>query len=653
MSDDPVSNHDLAIVTDGTKHKFVTDDDHLYNPKDSSIEVFENYIYSEGNLQKGKTERTTIAGHAICTTQTRVGPDSDPDQTPTGYVLGERTKKPHRGYAKGDTGSKDVRVEDHPVMRSTDPTYQNARDGLANGHGIVDGSEVSDAASTELSWSRQRCSILRFHGLNGARRLGPQDKTSTTDDYIEILTSETMYFDVHRVDTSKDPVAPADTCLLVPRHTIWNAFRSGYGGPASLVGQGDKFELTKDFTRLPLCQSDKTTLGAGYTKKGEVKSTDFSSKNNSTTGLAVSAGAIEVQSAIGTVSVDWAGFMNVWRFRKPENGTKIVVTATTCANTRTATVRLFPQRAARFEIEIPAIANGVQEAIQDSHSPFDELRQYLMDFHGLVEMISGWIGVDASFDFVMFDGFYGVLEAQYLPCTREVVVGQKWKGVNHCGLRMYFEVGCTTILGMTFEIRVPLASFVVKAVPGFGPGLSFAIKKLEKAIEIEFGVKLTVGCAFGLAATIEHDQHGVFPKSGNKLAARLELTIGLGLYFKVVGLTGDVGIVCKPSGEVGLAPCAHHAFCHLTWGGKVATFFTSSLQYKGKFSQVATAALVGVDTVRNVGSKVLSLIRGSEGGPSKAFLNVSDSNARGERTVSLNFNKPLKEWTLPEKEVEL
>lgn len=141
---DTASNQGKAIATKGTAHisRTAGPTDVCLNPPVPATAPFANFVPTT-RLGAGQTIRTKIDNQPIWTTKGVVGPLSDPTHPP--FVVGNVSGKPYQMEAKPITGSTNVFAEGGGLIRTNDPTFQNAM----NTTGFVDGSAVAGNATNE------------------------------------------------------------------------------------------------------------------------------------------------------------------------------------------------------------------------------------------------------------------------------------------------------------------------------------------------------------------------------------------------------------------------------------------------------------------------------------------------------------------------
>ncbi|NUQ78230.1 MAG: hypothetical protein HUU21_32275 [Polyangiaceae bacterium] len=191
-----VDNKDKAIATKATEHVAVAPGDTYEHLKTAARETVVNEAPSSG-LGKGATTRTFIRDAPIWTL---AGWLDQPQKYPSGPGPSWRELACHgvisicyRGPARATHGSEDVWIEDNPVVRTGDPTAQNADSpNLVNCHGQVDGSRLGDEATVDDAFLAKLCRVKNAiaycdHGRQLGFPEGHQTKEGELPYYLEIL----------------------------------------------------------------------------------------------------------------------------------------------------------------------------------------------------------------------------------------------------------------------------------------------------------------------------------------------------------------------------------------------------------------------------------------------------------------------------------
>jgi hypothetical protein len=534
MGSETASNQNLAIVTDGTKHVAQNSGatDVCLDPATGATSPFKNNIPST-DLAAKKTTRTKIKGHAIMVAPTIIGPPSKGDEAP--FVLGAASGQPFNNWVKASGWSRDVKAEGYWIIRTDDPTIQNAQ----NSTGTMDGSQLDGNETTAADYIKLKCSMRSLLGTSGKKKLWKRSATATELNYIEILTKETIDFVSERFDatdaTGNPPIDPA--CTLEPKHTIWKVKRTG-GGVADKEEEknGKNYTLGTALTEI----GGSWTVGATATN-GSLKVTGeasgFSgnaSAGSSSTTLAegqTAQGYRKVtESASTSASVDVGAIRAYLRFRS--SPCTIRVDALACSGSKTAWVRLFPADPIKASFSMGVETNDSTKVGQNARNEFiDALYERFGKLKGLCNQIANIVGCagDIEFEFKLFEGFELDFELGYKHCTKTLTTRSRdWRSVEaHVGLAWSLKVGASTLIGFGITVKIPLVQLALTYFTGGAArAVIRVIQKIEEAIGFKLNIVFKASIGVGLAWSFGSDQHDEATFSGTT-SIKPELTVAL------------------------------------------------------------------------------------------------------------------------------
>ena len=499
---DSTSNQGKAVVTNGTAHVAQNPGtiDVCFNPAVSpQVKPFQNYIPST-DLKAGKTENTLIADKNIMTARTFIGPDSAGDEDP--YTIGFVSAHPYNNWAKADSWSHDVKAEGFYIIRTDDVTQQNAR----NSYGTMDGSKLDGDETTVREYAVAKCTMNKLEGTSGKRHLYKKSATATKEDYIEILTGETVEFVSERIDatdiTGDPPKDPA--CALVPDHTIWRILRTGAEVERKFEQESGKtYTLDGGFTNiggaswelsLSTPRGETQTLDKGATRHGVRETT----QGPVTDGITVDVGAL----------------LAFLRFRR--NPCNIRVDALACAGPKTAWVRLFPKEKVKATFSLGAESEDSTSVGASGRNDFlDALYRRLGFARRLCNTIARIVGLagDIEFGFKLFEGFSLEIELEYKHCEKTLTTrAGDWRSDKaHVGLAYLFKVSSAPLI--EFSIRVAIPVVAIAAAFFTGPGASVVVRVLRKIEDIvgdngfRFDLVFRAAISVGMNYEFTIDQH--------------------------------------------------------------------------------------------------------------------------------------------------
>lgn len=565
------SNQDKAIVTAGTAHvaQNAGTTDLCVNPAVSPpTKLFKNSIPST-DLKAGKTRNTLIAGHAIMTARTKIGPSSSGDEDP--YTLGSASGQPYNNWAKAAAWSSDVKAEGYWIIRTDDTTQQNAN----NSSGTMDGSALGGDETTVADFAKLKCTMSKLEGTSGeAKKLWKKSETATQLDYIEILTGEEVSFVSERIDatdvTGEPTVDP--TCELVPKHTIWRIQRTGGSQPdKSEEEDGKSYVLDSDFTGIggswdlsgSLAQGTPTTLAQGATPRGVRK---------------------EQESSTVAASVDMGALRAYLRFLG--SPCMIRVDAVACAGPKTAWVRLFPADPIKASFELGMETQDTTSVSQSGRNDFiDAIYDKFGKFRGLCNKIATIVGCagDIEFGFKIFEGFKLEFELGYKHCTKTLTTRSgDWRSLEaHVGLAWSLKISADTLIGFSVTVKIPVVALAAAFFTG--PGASVVVRVLRKIEDIvgednfRFDLEFTAAISVGLVLDFSSDQHDEASASGT---IELKPTLTIALVLVVAGAEARAGGTLSGSVTIGATTPPPTHFMRLTSTGTL----TFKVWVEGKVS---------------------------------------------------------------------
>ncbi len=220
------SNQNLVIATSGTNHVATQTAPDVDRLPPGTPAPFPNFVSSNLN-GAGKSANTTIKGQEITLLRTKMGPPSDPGHA--GVAKGVKSNT-YRKEAQATQGSPDVIVEGDPVVRTGDPTTQNA----GNTKGSMVGSSHAASADAQATPKKKKCQIDEFTGEgDGGRMLGWPGKKDDVKDayYLEVLDDHEVTFKTVRRDITFPEREKNPDCGKP--HTFWRA--TGRKAPSYLL----------------------------------------------------------------------------------------------------------------------------------------------------------------------------------------------------------------------------------------------------------------------------------------------------------------------------------------------------------------------------------------------------------------------------------
>lgn len=499
---DTASNQGKAIATKGTAHipRTAGPTDVCINPAVPVTAPFPNFVPTT-RLGAGQTIRTKIDNKPIWTMKGVVGPPSNAPHPP--FVIGAVSGKPYQMEAKPIMGSTNVFAEGGALIRTNDPTFQNAM----NTVGFVDGSRVAGNATNEQGFLQKICTLVVFEGAcEHGRKLGfPAPGGKGEPSYLEVLSGDTIKFKAERQDTTKSPPEKEPKCRLGGNHTKWIAKRVGSVPavtPKTKEGTGTEFEVGPDFTDLSL----NTLLGIpipGTVSDGAA----HTPVDHSDTGGA----KVKISTSTWVSPVKW--FL-MWKIR--ENPPVITVQALACAGSKTATIKVFPTqgiKASLFAEQTDDITKGFLAKIEKCKKIAE-----------IVQKITRIAGHEIKVEFLISPKVE--FELQYVECKEEkgyystiytpARVNRKWS----------LTIGFDPLIGVQGSIKIPLLTFL----PGLGPAMAKIINYINRkyptfAADIVFGFKIGFSCLY----TVGQDEYDAPSNTGGKGKVAIELSMALEL----------------------------------------------------------------------------------------------------------------------------
>lgn len=535
---DPVSNQDLAVVTQGTAHVARTKGatDTCLDPATKTTQDFENSIPST-LLAANKTTKTKINDQPIMVRFTRIGPPSAGAVPP--FVIGAKSTKPFLNYAQATKYSQDVKAEGKPIVRTDDDTKQNAW----NTDGFMDGSQLAGDQVTQAEFQKLKCSMQSLVGESpptadataaaskagkpapAARPLNKRSKNATRLDYIEVLAGETVDLISTRWDAT-NPGAPLDpACALVSTHTDWKATRTGGGASKQeKTGSGKEFTVDGGLTGEGLALQI-AGLAPTVTTTPTAKSVGTGSEDK---GLVRGATEDKVSSGLST-SVDWASvlkFLVYWA-----NPCVIRVDAMACASTETVDIRVFPKDELSCSI---TFGRESTETTTLSRNSKDDIRQKIYDKFFQLNRLSAFLKkifriANVELDVKLFVGFQLEFKMAYKHCSKALTTRSgEWRDVNFCGLSWTLTVASDPLIACSLTIPIPLVPLAVTFLTGGGGALVIKVlRKIENWLGFKLQLEVSVGLGVSLSFAFGVDQHEELIEATGTLSIKPSFSIYL------------------------------------------------------------------------------------------------------------------------------
>lgn len=554
MGSETASNQNLAIVTDGTKHVAQNQgaSDVCLNPANGAVKPFKNHIPST-DLKALKTTKTKIDGHAIMVSRTFIGPPSKGDEAP--FVIGAVSGMPFNMWAKASGWSRDVKAEGAFVVRTDDPTVQNAR----NSAGTMDGSQLDGDETTVADYAKLKCSMRSLTGTSGEKKLFKRSATATELNYIEILTKESVDFVSERFDATDITGDPAidPACTLEPKHTIWKVKRTGGG-----VEDAEEEKDGKTYT----LGSGLTGIGGSWELSGSM------SEGGVVDGGATNAGARTVsESAKVSASVDVGAIRAYLRFLG--SPCMIRVDAIACTGSKTGWVRLFPADPIKASYSLGVETEDKTAVGQNARNEFiDALYDRFGKLKGLCNQIANIVGCagDIDFQFTLFEGFEFELELGYKHCEKTLTTRTgDWRSVEaHVGLAWSLKIGSSTLIGFGVSVSIPLVQLALTYFTGGAArAVIGVIQKIEEAIGFKLNIVFGASIGVGFAMNFGSDQHDEATFSG-EIEIKPQLTVALEIALANAEARAGGTLTGTITVGAALPPPTH--FMRLTSGGSLS-----------------------------------------------------------------------------------
>lgn len=572
---DTTSNEGKAIVTQGTPHtaknQGTIDMCVSSPPAQPVIKPFKNEIDSS-RLAAGKTTQTKIANQSIMNQNTYIGPPSRGDEVP--WITGQTSGQPFNNWAKADAWSSDVKTEGGFVVRSDDATQQNAN----NSGGTMDGGALDGDQTTVPQAAILKCTMEKLEGESVAKEaaldlknegngiesaaqvrvLYKKSKSAQKEDYIEILSGDTVEFVSTRLEATNISGDPAvdPKCGLEPRHTIWRIKRTG-GGQEVKTDEKDGKKYTLDSSITNVSKSYVVNYNHDGKGIGEKMITVQQGGGNHTalpqgwdpSEQAVDAGATSYgtaqkhQGGTKAVEVDVGAVWTFLKFRG--NPCKVQVDAIACAGPKTAWVRIFPHPPIKLSLQVGTETQHTRSVGQSARNDFiDWVYANFGKLRSLCNKIAQIVGLvgHVDFRFVMFVGFKFELECGYKYVTKELTTkAGDWRSEkNFVGLAWSLTVSSDPLIKFSITIGIPVVALAAAFFTG--PGAAVVIRGLRWIEDRvgRFSLDFTAALAVGISFNATRDQHEKWSGSG-KLDIKPTLQIALQLSVPKAGIWASAG----------------------------------------------------------------------------------------------------------------
>ncbi len=508
---DSASNQGKTIATKGTAHISRTQGptDVCINPAVPVTAPFPNFVPTT-RLGAGQTVITKIDNKPIWTTKGVVGPPSLAPHPP--FVIGAVSGKPYQMEAKPIMGSTNVFAEGGALIRTNDPTFQNAK----NTVGFVDGSRVAGNATNEQGFLQKICTLKVFEGVcDHKRKLGfPAPGGKGEPSYLEVLSGDTIKFKAERYDTTKTPQEKEPKCRLGGEHTKWIAKRVGSVPavtPKTKEGTGTEFEVGPELTDLSLAKLLGSPIGLGEVSGGAAH-TVASSAIKGSDGKAIMEDSAKISTGTLVTPAQWFLY---WKIR--ENPPVITVQALACSGSKTATIKVFPT--------VGIKASLFSEHTDDVTKGFLAKVERVKKIAEIVQKITRLAGHEITVKFLVSPKVE--FELQYLECKQEKGYFSTKYTPARVNRKWTLTVGFDPLIGVQGTIRVPLITFL----PGLGPVAAKILTALQKRFpnavvaDLVFGFKI----GFSFLFSIGRDEYDFPSNTGGKGKVFIELSMALEL----------------------------------------------------------------------------------------------------------------------------
>lgn len=578
----------LTSTTTGGQAQTMGATDVNFNPPKTSTAPFPNQAPND-TATTHSTSKTQVQGGPVIRQGDKVGPPSNPAHPNTGGGA-NAAGNPYRQDAVGQNGSPNMRVEGTPPTRLTDPTTQNNKNTTGQFTESGPPKETPGAGGTP----KEACHILEVkieckHGriqgpdkileilgasasandagvLNTALggKLGETadkvaehvPKPEKGDEHAERVDEE-VTLTAKRIDarTKGNPSCEPKT------HTKWILERSGgirsnpkreevvakdtyklkgdwlnYGGELKYEGgiAAKKGAVKRDFLQGVLDKKNAERkaqgrkpigldkLGPSY-RTAAKKAAEYEQWN---------AGNLNKAMEVASKAVELGTFLEILFARK--FAPTIAVKAEACSGAQDFKIRLFPPIKAEFQI------TPFSPEIKALKSAIAALEKMLKVFKKLSSMAG--LSVDAGV--VLCEGGGVMMEALWKEVKEENEKAKLFK--HNCDIEVEVSFGFEKLIGIHFNVGVPLAAFANVFIPGAGTELAAALNWL--------GVEATIGVDvdFGLAPLFKIQKECGHAIDDVKWDIDLDLTFSVFFNVKIkwkdyVEVTGGVIVEGDPS----------------------------------------------------------------------------------------------------------
>lgn len=522
-----VTNQDLGLTstTTGGQAQTMGATDVNLDPAKSNPAPFPNQA-PNGNATTHSTSKTQVQSGPVLRQGDKVGPTSNPAHPNTGGGAAA-AGNPYRQEAEGQKGSPNIRVEGKPPTRLTDPTTQNR----CNTTGQFAEAAPTGATPGATGAPKEACHILEVsiecqHG----RKQGP-------DKLLEVLAAgggelaEVVTLKAKRIDarTKGNPTCEPKT------HTKWLFEKTGGRVPAKkeTIVARDQYELRGDWlTYGPEVQvkgniglreggaqmikrdflegvlADKNAKRAAEGRKPlPMKKLGNSYRTRANEEVAYqkwNTNNLSRAHAVVGKAVEFGTLLEVLFARK--FAPTIAVKAEACSGAQDFKVRVFPNFKAEASItpEAPEI-----KAIKATTASLEKL---LKVFKKIGSMAG--LSIDAGVSICEGGGVFFSAMWEEMPGDKPELNLYK----HHCDVAAEVSFGFETLIGIKFNVGVPLVAFANVFIPGSGSALASALNWL--------GVEATIGVdtEFGFSPMVKLEK-----KAGDALT-----DISCGLSFDLV-----------------------------------------------------------------------------------------------------------------------
>ncbi len=530
---DTVSNQGRTVVHKGSSHTAIATSPDVCKVPPGIPVPFENTLPA-ARITALATVSTLIQGNPICIQGTMIGPPSDAAHA---GVMGGVGSGTYRQEAVATSWSPDVFAEAKAVVREKDTTTQNH--GNTTGM-LVAGTLVASAQGFEDLLAK-RCKADPLDGAcEHGRELGwPTPVQNGEPEYLEVLLNESIEFGTWRWDITATPPALEPACPVTDHvHTYWTAEAIQYplrtkktmsqeGGTTFVVptnlaigdglastmleylldGSKPKFknydQTNNSGVMTPQSQAQVNQIWAdragnqtGSTKRGAAKR---QAARRDKADQAVAVDRKEHAETNGSVKnkldVDIWSLVALWAFYIAQPS--IVVSATACAGSRKATLKVYPNRKYEFAVAISSLKAKTEGTAkfekehQTKRSPIDGAVAALYQLKKITDVASKIADLAGyTLKVKLLDGFKLKVALQYIENTET-------KG-------FYTNYQHTpAMVGLNFEVTAsadPLVSLEAKffmslfnfAAPGLGEGTATLLRRAGIRADIECGMKLSM-----------------------------------------------------------------------------------------------------------------------------------------------------------------